>query len=197
MTSILDKIRSFHLNTNKRSTALDNLNSEHSSQWRQNAHSVTPHTHFNFYNSISIIISILNLLWEAGACHMNLHFHWSHSFIHYVLNPLYCRISPYYYYYFCTLGRGAIMTHSCDLGGLFAQTLSSLLLSHFLTLSYSFILPFSDQSRPLSLLSFKTWSTGFVLAMSWCVTSCWLLVMFSQNIHSALLSYVQSHWILG
>lgn len=62
MTSVLDKIRSFHLNTNKRSKALDNLIREHSSQWRQNAHSVTPHTHFHFYNSISIIISILNPL---------------------------------------------------------------------------------------------------------------------------------------
>jgi len=71
---------------------------------------------------------------------MNLPFHLCHSFIYSVLNPLYYRISPYYYYYFCTLGRGAIMTHSCDLGSLFVQTRSSHLLSQSLLLIYSAIL---------------------------------------------------------
>ncbi len=205
MTSILDKTRSFHLYTNKRSTALDNLNSEPSSLWRQNAHSVTPRTHFNFYNSISIIISILNPLLRSGSLSHESSFPFTPFFTHHkVLKPLYCSIS---FGFFITIT--SIFVPFADeplwlilvILGVFEFLNDQFLHRPFLlifSLPLTHLFCHSLTNPTLSLFSFKTCSsTGFVLAMSWCSRSCWLLVMFSQNIHSVSLSYVQSYWILG
>lgn len=196
MTSILDETRPFHLNTNKCSTALDSLKSVPSSRWRQNAHSVTPHTHFQFYNSISIIISILNPLLEARACHMNPPFHLCHSFTQIVF-PLYYHISLCFYITMFLLLLLFLypLRRSNDKSFLWSRRSSFLMIVFFFTLffrcSFSFILPFFDQLHLLSLL-FQNLHQPWV-----CVSSelMWQVMLAAGHVQSEhTLCFTEPRW---
>ncbi len=158
------------------------------------------HTHFNLYNIISIISILIPLLRSRSFSHES-SFPFTTFFTHKLLNPLYCSIS----FDFLIIITSIFVPFADEPLWLFL-VIFEFLKEQFLHRPFHLIfsLPLTHlfchtlTNSTLSLFSFKTCSsTGFVSAMSWCGRSCWLLVMFSQNIHSVSLSYVQSYWILG